>query len=477
MKSQVSMEFLLTMGMMMLVFISLVLLTNSGQVEIDEYRGEMELKNPCDYLVGLITNVYVMGDGAKLQDRIEYDFTIFGQNNLILISDTEGFINKTFYCKYSPLNVTNGYTTAFKIPMYNDFTVENVDGEIEIKDSAQDIGITGLWKMDEIREEELMGDDVVEDGGFNNPDSWNVVGGWTVTVGGGEALFKNGNLAATLSQSIDGGLTDSGTYALEIVVDGFVGTGALEFYLGDVLVDSISGLGTYLYEVEVDNDDHLLIIGNPTTANFEAKVQSVTIQEITDANVLVDDEGIIIGVVNGAIESDDVDRGDVLGFDGDDFIEIQDKDGEFFSDTFTVSAWISLASSPLINHIAAKSDVFDFAVELDSSDKLALRVYDTTVPYETETIESLSLNTWFFMVGVFDGVNINLYIDGELKTSEAYTGGTINSNDNSIIIGENFDGYIDDLRIYNRPLTEYEISRLYNSYYNYIAEHLDELPR
>ncbi|MDI6806682.1 MAG: hypothetical protein QMD14_02595, partial [Candidatus Aenigmarchaeota archaeon] len=56
-----------------------------------------------------------------------------------------------------------------------------------------------------------------------------------------------------------------------------------------------------------------------------------------------------------------------------------------------------------------------------------------------------------------------LYANGELKTSQALTG-TISTNNLPLIIGDLFNGPIDEVRIYNRALSAEEISDLYNNY-------------
>ncbi len=75
---------------------------------------------------------------------------------------------------------------------------------------------------------------------------------------------------------------------------------------------------------------------------------------------------------------------------------------------------------------------------------------------------------WHFLTGVFDGTEMKLYIDGQLKTSQARTYST--TNDSTLLIGKHhsgvandfFDGDIDDIRLYSIPLSATEILQLYN---------------
>ena len=75
---------------------------------------------------------------------------------------------------------------------------------------------------------------------------------------------------------------------------------------------------------------------------------------------------------------------------------------------------------------------------------------------------------WHHVVGVYDGENMFLYIDGSLDVSAAASG-TIDSNKAPLAIGANlwpyskWTGLIDDVRVYNRALTSGEVRGLYDA--------------
>lgn len=86
----------------------------------------------------------------------------------------------------------------------------------------------------------------------------------------------------------------------------------------------------------------------------------------------------------------------------------------------------------------------------------------------SEVSYSVSSNTWYFVTGVWDGSQIRLYINGDKKGSKSADSlDQVGRKQNSIgaaYTGTNyFDGKIDDVRIYNRVLSEPEIQALYNS--------------
>ncbi len=65
-------------------------------------------------------------------------------------------------------------------------------------------------------------------------------------------------------------------------------------------------------------------------------------------------------------------------------------------------------------------------------------------------------NQWHYLVMTYDKVNLKLYVDGALKSSTAYTSNT-GINPFNLIIGDSFQGIIDEVGIYGRVKTAEEI--------------------
>jgi beta-galactosidase len=81
----------------------------------------------------------------------------------------------------------------------------------------------------------------------------------------------------------------------------------------------------------------------------------------------------------------------------------------------------------------------------------------------------MSDGQWHHLVGVYDGTHLVVYVDGKPDSTCTATG-RIRSNDWPVFIGENseetnreWDGLIDDVRIYSYALSAEEISTLYES--------------
>jgi hypothetical protein len=91
----------------------------------------------------------------------------------------------------------------------------------------------------------------------------------------------------------------------------------------------------------------------------------------------------------------------------------------------------------------------------------------------TEAVKNtpLTLNQWSHIVMTYDQVNIKLYVNGSLEATASHDDNP-NFSTSGISIGEraqyngywyHTDGKIDDIGIWNRALTEQEVSELYNT--------------
>jgi Concanavalin A-like lectin/glucanases superfamily len=75
----------------------------------------------------------------------------------------------------------------------------------------------------------------------------------------------------------------------------------------------------------------------------------------------------------------------------------------------------------------------------------------------------LSLTDWSHLAATYDGSVLRLYVNGVQVATQAATGamavstGELWIGANPVWTGERFAGLIDDIRIYNRPLTQAEI--------------------
>jgi hypothetical protein len=78
-------------------------------------------------------------------------------------------------------------------------------------------------------------------------------------------------------------------------------------------------------------------------------------------------------------------------------------------------------------------------------------------------------NEWHNYVATFDGIKVKIFIDGVLDSETNTTGALASFSDAVLQIGYSDNGYdwfngkLDDIRFYNRALSDVEVQALYNS--------------
>jgi hypothetical protein len=155
---------------------------------------------------------------------------------------------------------------------------------------------------------------------------------------------------------------------------------------------------------------------------------------------------------------------------GDDYIAVPSVINSRASSSFSVSLWTKNNVSPgqydgIISETDGGGWHYGFGMYYDSATQLNFFVDLWSLNFVTSTINPLE---WNHIVGTWDGTTMHLYVNGVLSPStDTYTGGPIAQvypfeigrvGDNAY----NINGKIDDVRVYNRALTQSEITELYN---------------
>lgn len=173
----------------------------------------------------------------------------------------------------------------------------------------------------------------------------------------------------------------------------------------------------------------------------------------------------------GSITYKTVDGVPCAYFNGDNSNGLYMGDKAFETQTFTVSIVFNTKSfSPtsgympyLVNFGTSSSDNLRLALRLDnyySNNKNALAMVYNGVYL---SVQNLSADTWYSAQMKFDGRQISLYLNGELKSQFNVSAMEIQSG---VWIGKSpsndgaFNGYLSSLRAYNRALTDAEIALL-----------------
>jgi hypothetical protein len=140
---------------------------------------------------------------------------------------------------------------------------------------------------------------------------------------------------------------------------------------------------------------------------------------------------------------------------------------------FTVSAWINNSSLSGTDSIAGHSrDNSENGWRLATNDT-GLRLTTWGVNAYDSTSISLPTNSWHYVTAVLDSSNdVSFYVDGVYKETVSYTSPATADTNDIFLIGSQqnsdssivnpFDGYIDQVRIYNYARTPAQIAWEYN---------------
>jgi hypothetical protein len=163
-----------------------------------------------------------------------------------------------------------------------------------------------------------------------------------------------------------------------------------------------------------------------------------------------------------------------LSFDGvDDSVSLGAPSVLTPSAALTISAWVKST-----NPTGAANEVI-VDKQNASLNRYLLRITGTTgkmrfavgasSEIQVNANTTLAANTWYHVAGVWNGADITVYVNGVSDATPVAVTGTITDGGEGIVIGRPtvtnanyFNGSIDEVRIYNRALTQAEIKRLYN---------------
>ncbi len=167
-----------------------------------------------------------------------------------------------------------------------------------------------------------------------------------------------------------------------------------------------------------------------------------------------------------------------LNFDGtSNYVELPDE-SSFDLPQISIVAIVKVPNYAKRNPIISKGSNFgSFTVHIVSTDGLPYYTYQNSTGNETEWLayEPVGQNQFFHLVSTYDSASRQLrgYLNGVLKHSMTCLSSPLMNNEN-VTIGltppnEFFNGVIDEIRIYDRVLSDSEIQSLYQAQSAYIA--------
>jgi len=169
--------------------------------------------------------------------------------------------------------------------------------------------------------------------------------------------------------------------------------------------------------------------------------------------------------------------GKALSFDGaSNYVQIPDSSSLDVTANVTVAAWVyprayvdNAGDNPhIVSRCAANGQsIYLFGI-YPNSHKIMYAVCGTGNTLVQSSAANLTLNAWTYLAITYNGSYVSLYINGTFNSGYAQSG-PIQTTSNRLTIGCNsypvttyayFNGTIDEVRIYNRTLSQQEIQEI-----------------
>ncbi len=164
--------------------------------------------------------------------------------------------------------------------------------------------------------------------------------------------------------------------------------------------------------------------------------------------------GFVAGISNLALSLDGVD----------DYVDCGNSASFDIADEITLSAWINTSDTGNDEHnpFVGKGD-HAYAIKHSDNNNIQFFIYDSGW-FTVNVSAGESFNgDWRHVSGTYDGSELKIYLDGGIRATTVHTG-AIEIGTENLTIGTNseesgrfYNGFIDDVRVYNRALSDGEI--------------------
>ena len=169
--------------------------------------------------------------------------------------------------------------------------------------------------------------------------------------------------------------------------------------------------------------------------------------------------------------------GQAFSLDGmDDYVDIPFGNGSLgFSGNGTVGAWVNPKSLDALQHMIFINTIepgpWGIQLALVSIDRPRTAVVIDDVGYPQSSDNPIGIDEWHHLAGVREGTKLRLYIDGKLDSEGDIPSGPLRTGSGVSRIGkaqnihpfdEEYHGLIDEVSVYDRALSDFEILQLAN---------------
>jgi len=258
-----------------------------------------------------------------------------------------------------------------------------------------------------------------------------------------------------------------------------------EYSDSDVTLTVNNGALVSVNDVLVIDNEELLVTSISTHNLTVTRGYNGTTATAHDngANISVYHNGTVAGSPDTILLPEGTTSGkDILGFplthtnngwlnlSGSEYVDAGDSTVLDIQSAITIEAWIKCDDITAQKCPVGRDDLTNrnfFLLAWDDA-KFYFYFYVSGSAKAVASTTSYTANTWFYVVGTYDGANQKLYINGALEDNDAETG-NIDNDDVSLTIGaledgggRHFKGSLDEVRVYNRALSLAEVTKNYN---------------
>ena len=291
----------------------------------------------------------------------------------------------------------------------------------------------------------------------------------TFSVGGGNAITVDGgssyNPIVTVTLSVnDGDLTLAGTTGITFL-DG-TSNGSATLTISGTEADINAALDGLQYQGDLNfNGSDTLTVTTGSNATVEANLHAryEFLNGSLEDETTNDFDGVAVG--NPSLTTD-LERGDVLTFDGDDRINVASSVSTLGHEV-TIAAWVNLSAGQQDNVFLSIGDEIYVMLDKSSGGSMGLTVSNFSTN-SLNAAHNIAGEGWNHIAATVDNVakEVRLYLNGELIHSSSFAFANIDwssPNSPNITIGalsdgsSAFTGSLDDVRVYNSELTQSEI--------------------
>lgn len=195
----------------------------------------------------------------------------------------------------------------------------------------------------------------------------------------------------------------------------------------------------------------------------------------TATDIWNNNDGAISGATTGVSGANQTyTTNEAYDFDGVDD-EVRAGSGIAEGPSLSLAAWVNLDTTGTNQSILAKrgSTAGDRSWMLLYSDSVPgyqLQIFDTDGNFNTVgSTSDATVDGWAHVIATYDGSQLEMYVDGSSENTSTATGSGIQNSTEDVTAGIRsdgnipLDGTIDDVRVYDKALSDTEASNLYNN--------------